>query len=163
MWPASITGGCLCGKLRYSITLAPDGPDPLVQVCQCIDCRKQSGAFIVSFATFPVATSGEAGTKGFTWTASDTLATYSHTPTTTRSFCQACGSSLAYQWEGPTSIDVMISTLDHQHWSNEELVPYLAKPHRTVYASYEIKGVTDLHGGLFGDEGIKRHEKGTDS
>ena len=36
----SLTGGCLCGQARYTITAEP----VFVGVCHCTNCQKQSGA-----------------------------------------------------------------------------------------------------------------------
>jgi hypothetical protein len=43
-----ITGGCYCGALRYEATALP------VEVthCHCRDCRRSSGAPLVTWATF---------------------------------------------------------------------------------------------------------------
>jgi hypothetical protein len=42
---AKITGGCLCGRVRYSI----DGEPPVTGVCHCKDCQRETGsAFAVA-------------------------------------------------------------------------------------------------------------------
>jgi hypothetical protein len=46
--PSSITGGCLCGALRY----AADGPPRYAGYCYCADCRKASGSGYVPFMGF---------------------------------------------------------------------------------------------------------------
>lgn len=35
-----LTGGCLCGQVRYSLT----GDPAFVGICHCTNCQKQSGA-----------------------------------------------------------------------------------------------------------------------
>ena len=35
-----LTGGCLCGKVRYQVTTPPKS----ISVCHCRNCRKQSGS-----------------------------------------------------------------------------------------------------------------------
>ena len=42
----AITGGCLCGELRYEIT----GPVSIVANCHCTMCRRASGAPFVTWA-----------------------------------------------------------------------------------------------------------------
>jgi hypothetical protein len=55
----AITGGCLCGQLRYQARGAPG----LSGYCFCIDCRKASGSGFIPFMGFASAAvefSGEA-------------------------------------------------------------------------------------------------------
>ena len=35
-----LTGGCLCGAIRYEVTAAPLG----AYACHCMDCQKQSAS-----------------------------------------------------------------------------------------------------------------------
>src|SRR5258706_12487328 len=43
-----ITGGCLCGALRYEARGAPDAAG----YCYCRDCRKASGSAFIGFMGF---------------------------------------------------------------------------------------------------------------
>jgi hypothetical protein len=55
----TITGGCLCGALRYEASGAPD----MAGHCYCQDCRKASGSGFIPFmnyASSAVRFSGEA-------------------------------------------------------------------------------------------------------
>jgi len=45
----TITGGCLCGKVRLTATGQPNR----VGICHCLDCRKHHGALFHSSAIFP--------------------------------------------------------------------------------------------------------------
>jgi hypothetical protein len=45
----NITGGCLCGALRY----AASGEPTLAGYCCCNDCRKASGSGFIGFMGFP--------------------------------------------------------------------------------------------------------------
>ncbi|MCG7623135.1 GFA family protein [Epibacterium sp. Ofav1-8] len=42
------TGGCLCGRVRFTVTGAPDR----VGLCHCLDCRKHHGAPFYAAAVF---------------------------------------------------------------------------------------------------------------
>ena len=46
---AGITGGCLCGALRYEANAAPF----YAGYCFCEDCRKASGSGFIAFMGFP--------------------------------------------------------------------------------------------------------------
>ena len=46
--PTPATGGCLCGAVRYEAT-----GDPIVTgYCHCADCRRNSGAPVVTLVMF---------------------------------------------------------------------------------------------------------------
>jgi hypothetical protein len=44
-----MTGGCLCGALRYEAQGVPSA----MGLCYCSDCRKASGSGFIPFAVFP--------------------------------------------------------------------------------------------------------------
>ena len=73
-----ITGGCLCGKVRFRASGAPDR----VGLCHCLNCRKHHGAVFYAAAIFPeraVTVTGD-------------TASYQG-----RHFCPTCGSSVFAQ------------------------------------------------------------------
>jgi len=81
---ACVTGGCLCGKVRYVI----DGEVGPAGYCHCTDCRRVTGsAFNISapvrVADFAV--TGELGSHGHPAESGTIL---------TRHFCAACGSPI---------------------------------------------------------------------
>ncbi|RZJ11010.1 MAG: GFA family protein [Rubrivivax sp.] len=45
----SVTGGCLCGRVRFVAT----GQPYRVGLCHCLDCRKHHGALFHASAVFP--------------------------------------------------------------------------------------------------------------
>ncbi len=45
----NITGGCLCGKVRFRASGSPDR----VGLCHCLNCRKHHGAVFYAAAIFP--------------------------------------------------------------------------------------------------------------
>ena len=45
--PPSLTGGCLCGKVRYAVHHRPRS----LLDCHCLDCRRSAGAPYVSWGT----------------------------------------------------------------------------------------------------------------
>ena len=94
-----LEGGCLCGKVRYSITGIPKN----VTHCHCEMCRKATGA---AFATFAVIKPGR-----LEWTGAEP-AFYASSDRATRGFCAACGSTLSFQYAGDEAMDIAVGTLD---------------------------------------------------
>ena len=69
----TITGGCLCGKVRLTASGAPYR----VGLCHCLDCRKHHGALFHASAVFPEsAVTVEGETRAYSG----------------RHFCPDCGS-----------------------------------------------------------------------
>jgi hypothetical protein len=96
---AQFSGGCLCGKVRYSADAEP----AFVGVCHCKDCQKFTGSAFATVVALPKAT----------LTISGPLTTYTKTGDTgkraERSFCSVCGSSMVDEAEVMPGI-VMIGT-----------------------------------------------------
>ena len=80
----AITGGCLCGKVRYQIT----GQLFDASHCHCSMCRRQHGAAFATYADFPP--------SNFKWISGDDLVkVYETSSADGWCFCSECGSSLA--------------------------------------------------------------------
>lgn len=92
-------GGCVCGKVRYSVT-----GDPLrAGLCHCTDCRRTSGSAFAFFAIWPLAA----------WSSEGPTSSYKG-----RHFCPACGSRVFALNE--TEAEIMAGTLDE---APSDLVP----------------------------------------
>ena len=72
-----LTGGCLCGGVRYAIA----GPPNRVVHCHCTMCRRASGGTVVTWAIVPA--------EAFRITAGRP-AEYRSSPQATRRFCPSC-------------------------------------------------------------------------
>lgn len=76
-----LTGGCLCGQLRYTLRGAP----AYAGYCYCADCRKASGSGFIPFmgvAADRIAVSGEARqARASSFRGTEAV----------RNFCPACG------------------------------------------------------------------------
>ncbi len=95
-----LTGGCLCGAIRYEITAEPIG----VNHCHCSICRRAAGAPFITWVTI----AGDA----FTFT-SGTPAYFQSTPDVQRGFCRDCGTTLTYaNITHPEEADITAATLD---------------------------------------------------
>ena len=111
-----VTGGCLCGAVRYSITGEPAGTGQ----CHCKDCQRASGTGHMSLARFKkddVAMSGQ--TASFASVADSGNIN-------TRHFCPQCGSRLYGENSAfPGIVNVSVCCMDDNDWF---------VPGRVVYA-----------------------------
>ncbi|WP_439646998.1 GFA family protein [Chromobacterium sinusclupearum] len=102
-----LTGGCLCGAVRYRLRGMPYH----VTHCHCRSCRRASGAAFVTWFTVRVHELEWRGEKPVQYHSSAAVS---------RGFCPHCGSTLTYFHESdPEEIDVTAASLD----SPEALVP----------------------------------------
>ena len=115
-----LTGGCLCGAIRYACT------EPLCDVhyCHCRLCQKAFGNVFAVFGSLP--RTALRFTRG-------TLHVYWSTPYAERGFCQDCGAPLTFRYLRSDWIAVSIGSLDHpelvrpeMHWGIESEVPWSA-------------------------------------
>ncbi|KAH7046694.1 Mss4-like protein [Macrophomina phaseolina] len=83
----SLTGGCLCGKIRYS--LAASAQPVYSVICHCINCKKSSGTHMVNASIF--LKSHFTLDSDITLKAYEDACTDSGTPVY-RHFCGDCGS-----------------------------------------------------------------------
>ncbi len=87
----SVTGGCLCGKVRLKAT----GKPYRVGVCHCMDCRKHHGSLFHASAIFPAnAVEIQGETRDYK----------------NRFFCPSCGSPVFGR--SGDEIEVNIGSLD---------------------------------------------------
>jgi hypothetical protein len=99
----TITGGCYCGAVRYSITQSPI----YISICYCDNCRRAVGAQSVAWITVD--------SRSFT-IVQGTPARFRTDTAAWRTFCSVCGTSLTYQSDKEASknwIDITIGSLDH--------------------------------------------------
>jgi hypothetical protein len=76
-----ITGGCLCGAIRYEARSAPQ----FAGYCCCTDCRKASGSGFIPFVSF------SADALTFTGTTRQFQVTSFRGSDATRNSCPRCG------------------------------------------------------------------------
>lgn len=93
---APVTGGCLCGDIRYRITEPPKD----TVICHCRMCQRSSGSAFTIGSVF--ATQAVAFSKG-------APSYFKSSPFAERGFCSRCGSSIVFrpiqpavtpEWEG---------------------------------------------------------------
>ncbi|ALJ37544.1 GFA family protein [Azospirillum brasilense] len=96
---ATLTGGCLCGAVRYEVAERPMG----VVNCHCGQCRRfhgHFGAYITILRETVVIK------------AQDTLSWYRSSAKAQRGFCSRCGSSLFWSGDESGLFDIAAGTLD---------------------------------------------------
>ena len=87
----TLTGGCLCGEVRYLCEAEP----LWVCHCHCEMCRRHSGAAVATFLGFPAGTVKWLGTEATRYRSSSDVE---------RSFCSNCGSSIGFHRVHETSL-----------------------------------------------------------
>jgi hypothetical protein len=99
----TFTGGCQCGRIRYTATSEPFYP----HVCSCDHCKRLSGGPMMAWVGFPLTGFGWDGEGGEpTW--------YATVPGAGRGFCGTCGSRVGALDDGSTAMFVTIMSLDDQ-------------------------------------------------
>jgi hypothetical protein len=91
-----LTGGCLCGAARYTLTERPEG----YGACHCGMCRRWTGGIELGVMVRP---------GGITWERGDSLRTYRSSDWAERGFCDICGSSLFWRLTAPGPMQGMMS------------------------------------------------------
>ena len=105
---AHITGGCLCGNIRYSLKSDP----ALVAQCHCKNCQKQSGSAFSVNLMLPVSDLDLVGE----------LKIYADKETTSgkpvyRGFCPECGSPIKSDVASTEGyVFIKAGTLDQLKW-----------------------------------------------
>ena len=79
-----MTGGCLCGAVRFTLTERPKQID----VCHCSMCRKFSGGIELGLDVDP---------DSIVWEGTDHIQVYASSQWAERSFCRKCGSGLFWR------------------------------------------------------------------
>jgi hypothetical protein len=114
-----LSGGCLCGAIRYRCTTH------LIDVhyCHCRLCQKAFGNVFAVFGSLP--------RRALIFTRGNPRH-YRSTPFAERGFCEACGTPLTFRYLRSDWIAVSIGSLDHpeaarpdMHWGIESQVPWL--------------------------------------
>jgi hypothetical protein len=106
--PLPLTGGCLCGAIRYEVTAAPLG----VYACHCTDCQKQSAsAFALAVPVLRAAFRVTAGAP-VAWTRKSPGGA-----TVLSWFCGTCACRIYGEREGrPSVLNIRAGSLDDTSW-----------------------------------------------
>jgi hypothetical protein len=117
------TGGCLCGKIRYTLT----GDSLFNTLCHCPSCRRAAGAPVVAWTVFPNDALRFTGAK-------PTI--YESSPGVTRTFCSSCGTPISCETKDlPGFVDMTVNSLDE---------PEDFKPQMNIWHRYKMDWLSDL-------------------
>ncbi|KAB8070407.1 Mss4-like protein [Aspergillus leporis] len=161
--PSKITGGCLCGAVRYTVHFTGNSSwPPKSSSCQCTMCRKWTASLfpqMLSLASEQV--TPELSTF-------QTYKEYRSSEKCLRGFCSECGSSLIFRSEEtPKELHVFLGTIDEKWLIGEKvkgtekltergvaferdggLGGILGTPsYVQIYYENAVPGVTDILGG----------------
>lgn len=119
------TGGCACGKVRYTAQVDSDE----AYLCHCRMCQRATGSVSIAFKNLKKA--DVAWESGPDW--------YRSSPIAERPFCAACGASLGFSYPDSERIDLTVASFDdparfkpashfgaesmHRAWLNTEGLP----------------------------------------
>ena len=94
----TMTGGCQCGRIRYTAEVeAKEG-----YLCHCRMCQRATGGVSIAFVNLP---------KGsVTWHPEPDW--YASSPIAKRPFCSACGTPLGFAFDDGDNIDLTLGSLD---------------------------------------------------
>ena len=122
----SMTGGCMCGKVRYAAEIEDDG----AYLCHCRMCQRSSGNVSLAMKNVKRAK--------VQWEREPDY--YASSPIARRGFCSTCGTSLTFEYlEDSDKLDLIVGTFDdpsrftpkhhfgaesmHRGWINTEGLP----------------------------------------
>lgn len=95
------TGGCQCGKVRYTAQVDPAE----AYLCHCKMCQRATGGVFAAFVQ--VKQADVAWDREPDW--------FESSPIAKRPFCSACGSPLGFQFaEGSANMDLTIGSFDER-------------------------------------------------
>src|SRR3546814_18236167 len=111
-----MSGGCLCGAIRYRVTAPPQS----TSLCHCESCRRATGGPSLAWAIFA---------EDKVEIVAGELAVYESSPGIERGFCARCGTSLTYaRANRPRLFDFTTASFDDPDSSPPTLDTWTAAP-----------------------------------
>ena len=94
-----MSGGCACGKVRYTATIHNDE----AYLCHCRMCQRATGSVSIAFTSVKQAEVNFEGEPDW----------YESSPIASRPYCAACGTSLGFRFkEGSDKMDLTVASFD---------------------------------------------------
>lgn len=94
----TLTGGCQCGRVRYSVRVENDD----AYLCHCRMCQKATGGFAAAFVQVPEG--------AVTWQSEPGW--YASSPIARRPFCRECGTPLGFMFNDGKGMDLTVGSFD---------------------------------------------------
>ena len=108
------SGGCQCGKVRYSARVDTDK----AYLCHCRMCQRATGGFAASFVHL--------ARKDCEWVSGPNW--YQSSPIARRPFCSQCGTPLGFEFLEGENMDLTVGSFDdpsdfvpHWHFGAESM------------------------------------------
>jgi hypothetical protein len=99
MMADTMTGGCQCGAVRYSVPIDDDA----AYLCHCRMCQRATGGVSIAFRNVKKA--------AISWTTREPDR-YASSPIALRGFCAACGTPLTYEAHDSDYMDLTVGSFD---------------------------------------------------
>ncbi len=93
-----MTGGCHCGRVRYTAVIESDD----AYLCHCRMCQRATGGIAAAFVSLPKA--AVAWEREPDW--------YASSPIGRRPFCSSCGSPLGFAYPDSALMDLTVGSFD---------------------------------------------------
>jgi len=125
---ATMTGGCLCGRVRYAVT----GDPAFSGVCHCRNCQRYTGSAFEPVMAFPADTvSVQGDLKTYQDTGDSGKPVY-------RRFCPNCGSGLIAEADALPGLKlVLVGTMDDPSGFQPAMEVYCSSAQPWVHAGGE--------------------------
>ncbi|KGM34412.1 GFA family protein [Inquilinus limosus] len=94
-----VTGGCLCGRVRYEASARPR-----VHYCHCTMCRRSTGSAFAVLAWIP--------RRSLRWVGEERPSERRSSPIARRGFCDRCGTPITLAYDHGDEIALHAGTLD---------------------------------------------------
>ena len=125
MTDSPMTGGCACGRVRFTANIANDE----AYLCHCRMCQRATGSVSIAFKNVKQA--------DVTWEQEPDW--YDSSPIAKRPYCRECGTSFGFQFKEGPNMDLTVASFDeparfkpnshfgvesmHRQWINTEGLP----------------------------------------
>lgn len=96
--PATVEGGCQCGRVRYRVKIDNDE----AYLCHCRMCQKATGGVAAAFKNVLA--------EDVAWEREPDY--FASSPIAERGFCSACGTPLTFRYPDSPKIDLTIGSFD---------------------------------------------------
>ncbi len=129
--PATLTGGCMCGAVRYRISAAPVSTG----LCHCDRCRPQSGS---AFSTVIIIKRSTIEIEGQTAIFADVG---SSGRSVARRYCPRCGSPLTVEPDvTPDLMFVKVGGIDTNEWFHPMMELFVGRRITSVPGAQQFEG-----------------------